>query len=113
MPRAGVAQPYYTNFFLDAAPGRTHWYYSGVPLYPFGFGLSYANFTYSDLAVTPSTLAPTDEAFVVSGACVCVLAPACSMGARRGVCEPRAQPSPPPRAPGKTTRSALSMCRVS
>jgi len=33
--------------------GRTYRFFSGEPLYPFGFGLSYTRFTYSDLEVTP------------------------------------------------------------
>ena len=42
-------------------------YYSGTPLYPFGFGLSYANFTYSDLAITPNVVKPgSDTGFEVS-----------------------------------------------
>jgi beta-glucosidase len=43
-------------------------YYTGAPLYPFGFGLSYANFTYSGLTITPSAVKPgSDDSFVVSG----------------------------------------------
>jgi len=35
--------------------GRTYMYFKGVPLYPFGFGLSYTTFTYSNLKTsTPS-----------------------------------------------------------
>jgi beta-glucosidase len=33
--------------------GRTYMYFKGEPLYPFGFGLSYTNFKYSDLKVKP------------------------------------------------------------
>ena len=29
--------------------GRTYRFFTGEPLYPFGFGLSYSNFSYSDL----------------------------------------------------------------
>jgi beta-glucosidase len=38
--------------------GRTYMYFQGVPLYPFGHGLSYTTFQYSDLEVTSSALAP-------------------------------------------------------
>ncbi len=38
--------------------GRTYMYFQGVPLYPFGHGLSYATFEYSDLKVSNSALAP-------------------------------------------------------
>jgi beta-glucosidase len=30
--------------------GRTYQYFKGQPLYPFGYGLSYTQFTYSDLS---------------------------------------------------------------
>jgi beta-glucosidase len=30
--------------------GRTYQYFNGQPLYPFGYGLSYTQFTYSDLS---------------------------------------------------------------
>jgi beta-glucosidase len=33
--------------------GRTYKYFKGEPLYPFGFGLSYSRFAYSNLSVTP------------------------------------------------------------
>jgi len=34
--------------------GRTYRYFEGEPVYPFGFGLSYAKFTYGPLQVTPA-----------------------------------------------------------
>jgi beta-glucosidase len=38
--------------------GRTYRYFEGAPLYPFGHGLSYARFEYSDLRLDRATLEP-------------------------------------------------------
>ena len=43
--------PMHTDFSLSTPPGRTHRYFSRTPLTPFGFGLSYANFSCSNLDV--------------------------------------------------------------
>jgi len=40
--------------------GRTYRYFKGVPLYPFGFGLSYTKFEYSRLKVSKETAKPAD-----------------------------------------------------
>lgn len=58
--------PPYTDVVLSTPPGRTYMYSTAKPLYPFGFGLSYAAFDYSAMAVQPPTLAPSDATFTVS-----------------------------------------------
>jgi len=40
--------PAFDDYDMD---GRTYRYFKGEPLYPFGFGLSYTHFTYSDLTL--------------------------------------------------------------
>jgi beta-glucosidase len=41
--------PPFTDYSMK---GRTYRYFEGTPLYPFGFGLSYSTFAYSDLVAT-------------------------------------------------------------
>jgi beta-glucosidase len=43
-----------------AMAGRTYRYMSAEPLYPFGFGLSYAQFAYNDLVLDPEHIAAGD-----------------------------------------------------
>ncbi len=40
-----------------AMKGRTYRYFTGTPLYPFGYGISYTKFSYSDLDVPTQTVA--------------------------------------------------------
>lgn len=42
----------------DIKHGRTYMYFRRDPLYPFGHGLSYTNFTYSNIHVSGGTLSP-------------------------------------------------------
>jgi beta-glucosidase len=48
----------------DLRKGRTYLYYEGVPLYPFGHGLSYTSFSYANLRVQPDVLGAQDSATV-------------------------------------------------
>jgi beta-glucosidase len=48
----------------DLRKGRTYLYYDGLPLYPFGHGLSYTTFAYSELRIEPRTLRPEETALV-------------------------------------------------
>jgi beta-glucosidase len=49
----------------DIRHGRTYMYFKGEPLYPFGYGLSYTTFEYSDLKTSAPTLG-TNGAVTVS-----------------------------------------------
>jgi beta-glucosidase len=44
--------------------GRTYRFFDGTPLYPFGFGLSYTTFSYTNMRVTQEILAATGSVIV-------------------------------------------------
>ena len=54
--------PPFENYDMD---GRTYRYFEGEPLYAFGHGLSYTDFDYNDLKITPSQ-AGADDTVTVS-----------------------------------------------
>ncbi len=43
----------------DIRHGRTYMYFKGEPLYPFGFGLSYSSFKYSNIKLHASSISRT------------------------------------------------------
>jgi beta-glucosidase len=54
-----------TMMDYDIRHGRTYMYFKGEPLYPFGYGLSYTTFNYSNLKTSTKTLSK-DGAVTVS-----------------------------------------------
>lgn len=44
--------------------GRTYQYFTRKPLYPFGYGLSYTRFRFSNFSVSPSQISPDDSVTV-------------------------------------------------
>src|ERR1700752_657876 len=50
--------PPFTDYHMQ---GRTYRYFKGIPLYPFGFGLSYTNFKYSGLKINSKKIKAGDK----------------------------------------------------
>ena len=46
----------------DISKGRTYWFYEGQVLFPFGFGLSYTSFDFSNLQI--SNLSPSNNEII-------------------------------------------------
>jgi beta-glucosidase len=53
----------YSHLTTHSAAGvnKRYWNESNEPVYPFGYGLSYASFTYSNIAVDRTTVAPGES----------------------------------------------------
>ncbi|MBN2261770.1 MAG: glycoside hydrolase family 3 C-terminal domain-containing protein [Prolixibacteraceae bacterium] len=51
----------FTDYNMQAGKGFTYRYYKGEPLYPFGHGLSYTKFEYSDLQIDKQTATPDEN----------------------------------------------------
>ena len=50
------SSPQYPPIVDYTMENRTYRYFSGEPLYPFGYGLSYSRFNYRSVYVRPSTV---------------------------------------------------------
>ena len=48
--------PLATDYNMTTPPGRTYRYFTGKPLFPFGYGLSYTSFKYSQLVLSASSI---------------------------------------------------------
>ena len=56
LPESYAQENDFLNMSMRAPPGRTYRFYTGQPLWPFGFGMSYATFAYSWAQSAPGAL---------------------------------------------------------
>ena len=55
------------DYGMSTPPGRTYRYYKHTPLIPFGYGLSYADFFYRNMTVSPLRITPCESVTVTVG----------------------------------------------
>ena len=53
--------PVATDYNMTTPPGRTYRYYTEKPLFPFGYGLSYTKFKYSNLELSAASIKVCDS----------------------------------------------------
>eukprot|EP00483_Globobulimina_turgida_P012157 UN12179 len=52
------------NYNMSFGLGRTYRYYTGVPIWSFGYGLSYTSFDYSNLKLSATSIKPCESVTV-------------------------------------------------